>query len=75
VEKISLSEKFSRQENFVKFYISSQVVVVFCLFWILQTILTHSRSRVVLHLLKEAAQAKKWFKVYVTESLPDHAGW
>lgn len=36
-------------------------------------ILTHSRSRVVLQLLKEA-RAKKRFKVYVTESLPDRAG-
>jgi len=39
-----------------------------------QTILTHSRSRVVLHLLKAAAASNKWFKVYVTESLPDRAG-
>jgi translation initiation factor eIF-2B subunit alpha len=38
------------------------------------TILTHSRSRVVLQLLKEAAGAKKRFKVYVTESLPDRSG-
>ena len=40
----------------------------------LQIILTHSRSRVVLKVLKEAAQAKKRFTVYVTESLPDKVG-
>lgn len=38
------------------------------------TVLTHSRSRVVLQLLTEAAKTNKWFKVYVTESLPDRAG-
>ncbi|XP_041349691.1 translation initiation factor eIF-2B subunit alpha-like [Gigantopelta aegis] len=38
------------------------------------TVLTHSRSRVVLQILKEAAEAKKRFKVYVTESMPDKSG-
>jgi len=38
------------------------------------TILTHSRSRVVLQVLREAALAKKRFTVYVTESLPDRSG-
>ncbi|KAL5017493.1 hypothetical protein ScPMuIL_007082 [Solemya velum] len=38
------------------------------------TILTHSRSRVVLEVLKEAAKAKKRFNVYITESLPDKSG-
>ncbi len=42
--------------------------------WCLQVILTHSKSRVVLEILKEAAQAKKRFRVYVTESMPDRAG-
>lgn len=37
-------------------------------------ILTHARSRVVLKALKEAAQAKKRFTVYVTESMPDKMG-
>lgn len=37
-------------------------------------ILTHSRSRVVLHLLKEAVKARKRFTVYVTESRPDCSG-
>ena len=51
------------------------MMVVKCSFlFTLQTILTHSRSRVVLQLLTEAARANKWFKVYVTESLPDRAG-
>jgi len=40
----------------------------------MQTILTHSRSRVVLHLLKEALKARKRFTVYVTESRPDCSG-
>ncbi|XP_060070085.1 translation initiation factor eIF-2B subunit alpha-like [Ylistrum balloti] len=38
------------------------------------TILTHSKSRVVLQVLKEAAEAKKRFNVYITESLPDNSG-
>jgi len=38
------------------------------------TIMTHSRSRVVLQLLQHAAAAKKRFKVYVTESMPDRVG-
>lgn len=38
------------------------------------TILLHSYSRVVMQVLKEAAAAKKHFKVYVTESLPDGTG-
>lgn len=37
-----------------------------------QTILTHSRSRVVLQVLKKAAG--KNIKVYVTESRPDNSG-
>jgi len=38
------------------------------------TILTHSRSRVVLSLLTEALKARKQFTVYVTESRPDNSG-
>ncbi|XP_046374429.1 translation initiation factor eIF2B subunit alpha-like [Haliotis cracherodii] len=38
------------------------------------TILTHSRSRVVLQVLRDAAAARRRFKVYVTESLPDKSG-
>lgn len=38
------------------------------------TILTHSKSRVVLQVLKEAAAAKKRFNVFITESLPDNSG-
>ncbi|KAG8146102.1 putative Translation initiation factor eIF-2B subunit alpha-like protein [Naja naja] len=37
-------------------------------------ILTHAYSKVVLRVLEEAAQAKKRFSVYVTESQPDRAG-
>lgn len=37
-------------------------------------ILTHSKSRVVLQVLLEAAAKNKRFKVYVTESQPDHEG-
>lgn len=37
-------------------------------------ILTHSRSRVVLQTLKEAARMKKRFHVYVTISAPDNSG-
>ena len=44
------------------------------MYLILQTILTHSRSRVVLQLMREAVEAKKRFNVYVTESLPDASG-
>ena len=39
-----------------------------------QTILTHSRSRVVLKLLKAAANQKRRFNVFVTESTPDKSG-
>ncbi|CAG5125129.1 unnamed protein product [Candidula unifasciata] len=39
------------------------------------TILTHSRSRVVMQVLKEAAMEKKRFTVYVTESSPDKSGY
>uniref|UniRef100_A0A0B6ZEK0 Translation initiation factor eIF2B subunit alpha n=1 Tax=Arion vulgaris TaxID=1028688 RepID=A0A0B6ZEK0_9EUPU len=39
------------------------------------TILTHSRSRVVMQVLKEAAMDKKRFTVYVTESNPDRSGY
>ncbi|ELU13833.1 hypothetical protein CAPTEDRAFT_222112 [Capitella teleta] len=38
------------------------------------TILTHSRSRVVQQVLKEATRAKRRFTVYVTQSMPDGAG-
>ncbi|XP_046579399.1 translation initiation factor eIF-2B subunit alpha-like [Haliotis rubra] len=38
------------------------------------TILTHSRSRVVLQVLRDAAAARRRFKVYVSESLPDKSG-
>ncbi|GLV31113.1 eukaryotic translation initiation factor 2B subunit alpha [Carabus blaptoides fortunei] len=37
-------------------------------------VLTHSRSRVVLHTLKEAAKIGKRFEVYVTKSAPDNSG-
>lgn len=37
-------------------------------------VLTHSRSRVVLKTLKEAAKQNKNFEVYVTESEPDKTG-
>ncbi|XP_046839997.1 translation initiation factor eIF-2B subunit alpha-like [Xenia sp. Carnegie-2017] len=39
------------------------------------TILTHSRSRVVLKLLKSAANEKRRFNVFVTESAPDKSGY
>ncbi|XP_025089486.1 translation initiation factor eIF-2B subunit alpha-like isoform X2 [Pomacea canaliculata] len=38
------------------------------------TILTHSYSRVVMEVLKEAAAAQIHFKVFVTESCPNRAG-
>nr|CAD7442137.1 unnamed protein product [Timema bartmani]CAD7585631.1 unnamed protein product [Timema genevievae] len=37
-------------------------------------VLTHSRSRVVLLAMKEAAKANKRFEVYVTRSSPDSSG-
>lgn len=37
-------------------------------------ILTHSKSRVVLQMLKEAAKSNKRFQVFVTESHPDQSG-
>lgn len=37
-------------------------------------ILIHSKSRVVLHAMKEAAQANKRFEVYITLSSPDNSG-
>ncbi|XP_054275214.1 translation initiation factor eIF-2B subunit alpha-like [Macrosteles quadrilineatus] len=37
-------------------------------------ILTHSRSRVVLQTMKEAADSHRRFKVYVTKSSPDSSG-
>uniref|UniRef100_A0A7M4FLG1 Translation initiation factor eIF2B subunit alpha n=1 Tax=Crocodylus porosus TaxID=8502 RepID=A0A7M4FLG1_CROPO len=37
-------------------------------------ILTHAYSRVVLRVLEAAAESKKRFRVYVTESQPDQAG-
>jgi translation initiation factor eIF-2B subunit alpha len=39
------------------------------------TILTHSKSRVVLQLLQEAAASHKRIKVFVTESAIDKSGW
>ncbi|XP_037735056.1 translation initiation factor eIF-2B subunit alpha isoform X2 [Chelonia mydas] len=38
-------------------------------------ILTHAYSRVVLRVLKAAAESKKRFSVYITESQPDQAGY
>ncbi|XP_031553243.1 translation initiation factor eIF-2B subunit alpha-like [Actinia tenebrosa] len=38
------------------------------------TILTHSRSRVVLEILRMAAIQKKRFNVFITESCPDKSG-
>ncbi|XP_011705769.1 PREDICTED: translation initiation factor eIF-2B subunit alpha [Wasmannia auropunctata] len=38
------------------------------------TILTHSKSRVVLQAMKEAAASNKIFEVYVTSSSPDNSG-
>ncbi|KXJ29025.1 translation initiation factor eIF-2B subunit alpha [Exaiptasia diaphana] len=38
------------------------------------TILTHSRSRVVIEILKSAAKQKKRFNVFITESAPDKSG-
>ncbi|XP_014245167.1 translation initiation factor eIF-2B subunit alpha isoform X2 [Cimex lectularius] len=38
------------------------------------TVLTHSKSRVVLETFKEAAKENKRFKVYVTMSTPDNSG-
>lgn len=38
------------------------------------TILIHSRSRVVLNLLRKVAETKKRFTVYVTEAQPDRLG-
>ncbi|KAJ9577626.1 hypothetical protein L9F63_005813 [Diploptera punctata] len=37
-------------------------------------VLTHSKSRVVLHAMKEAARANKRFQVFVTLSSPDSSG-
>ncbi|XP_046737180.1 translation initiation factor eIF-2B subunit alpha isoform X1 [Diprion similis] len=37
-------------------------------------ILTHSKSRVVLQTMKEAAASNKRFEVYVTESFPNNSG-
>ncbi|XP_014229336.1 translation initiation factor eIF-2B subunit alpha [Trichogramma pretiosum] len=39
-----------------------------------QTILTHSRSRVVLAAMKRAAEKKCRFRVYITQSTPDTSG-
>eukprot|EP00112_Aurelia_sp_Birch-Aquarium-sp1_P019380 Seg4784.1 transcript_id=Seg4784.1/GoldUCD/mRNA.D3Y31 product="Translation initiation factor eIF-2B subunit alpha" protein_id=Seg4784.1/GoldUCD/D3Y31 len=39
------------------------------------TILTHSKSKVVLQLLKDAVEQSKRFQVYVTESMPDKSGY
>ena len=43
-------------------------------FFFSQTILTHSRSRVVLEILKRATEQKKRLNVFVTESAPDRSG-
>lgn len=40
-----------------------------------QTILTHSKSRVVLQAMKEAAANNKIFEVYVTSTSPDNNGY
>lgn len=40
-----------------------------------QTILTHSKSRVVLQAMKEAVANNKIFEVYVTSSSPDNIGY
>ena len=40
----------------------------------LQVLLTHSYSRVVMEVFKEAVKKGKVFKVYVTESQPDKSG-
>ncbi|KAF2893433.1 hypothetical protein ILUMI_12739 [Ignelater luminosus] len=37
-------------------------------------VLTHSRSRVVLHALEAAAKQNKHFEVFVTQSAPDNSG-
>uniref|UniRef100_A0A1B6CXV9 Translation initiation factor eIF2B subunit alpha n=1 Tax=Clastoptera arizonana TaxID=38151 RepID=A0A1B6CXV9_9HEMI len=37
-------------------------------------VLTHSKSRVVLETMKEAAKANKRFEVYITQSSPDSSG-
>lgn len=37
-------------------------------------VLTHSKSRVVLHAMKEAARANKRFEVFITISSPDSSG-
>ncbi|XP_074649155.1 translation initiation factor eIF2B subunit alpha-like [Tubulanus polymorphus] len=39
-----------------------------------KTILTHSRSRVVLQIFKDAVAENRRFRVFVTESLPDRTG-
>lgn len=41
---------------------------------LLQKILTHSKSRVVLQAMKEAVESNKIFEVYVTCSSPDNSG-
>lgn len=38
-------------------------------------ILTHSSSKVVLQLLREASDQNKHFTVYITESMPNKQGW
>lgn len=44
------------------------------MFFFLQKVLTHARSRVVLETLKMAAKSHKRFHVYVTRSSPDNTG-
>ena len=54
--------------------IFTRCVIVYDFFFVIQKILTHSYSRVVLRVLEKAAAEKKRFSVYVTESQPDAAG-
>lgn len=59
-----------------RMYNSRSKIAKFCHPFILDgsVILTHSYSRVVVEAFKKAAQAKKHFQVYVTESMPDCSG-
>lgn len=49
-------------------------ITLYCLIFY-QIILTHSKSRVVLQAMKEAAASNKTFEVYVTSSSPDNNGY
>lgn len=50
-------------------------MLICCYYFILQRVLTHSHSRVVLETMIEAANANKRFEVYVTVSSPDSSGY